>query len=41
MLKDFFCQVCKKLIVGSKYYDKENKEFECMDCYDSENSLIK
>lgn len=35
------CQVCKKIIKMSSFYDKLRKSYECNDCYLSNKSLIK
>lgn len=35
------CEVCNKEIKGSKYWNKETKQFECNDCYISKESKIK
>lgn len=41
MTKKLTCQVCKKEIKSSAFYDKATKEYECNTCYTSKKSKIK
>lgn len=39
-MKEYICEVCGKIIEGAMVWNKKTRQFECNDCYLSEDSKI-